>query len=182
MTQAHTETSQNKPPLAQPPSDAPTYQMRGRPVTKKDDSEVMRIAERTVNVLQLDPVRILTRMDFVIEDLRKRQIEISMIEDAEWNEQLSDASYDPATGRILMPNALYERLTEKNPAHEDMHIFFHELGHFILGHNVQLFHHFKQENVCKEVDAEHQADLFAETVMNLLFNKPIQLTLPFDTF
>ena len=47
-----------------------------------------------------------------------------------------------------------------------LHIFFHELGHFMLAHQAALHHNDSQP--CQYEDSEWQADYFADCMMEFL--------------
>lgn len=150
------------------------YQLRGQRVAGLSPYKIKSAAALSVSRLGIahDTAN---RMDDFIEMLGKRfGIEIDVIDDEGWI-HVTNAICDPSILAIAMPNKLYVDIVKGKP--EALFIFFHELGHLLLGHKPVL--HFSELPATQSEDSEWQADLFAEQFLRIMGvkRKPRQLAL-----
>lgn len=139
------------------------YSLRGHMVTYKSDLNVKLAAQAATMLLDIKHETI-DSLDQFVEMLRKEyKIEIVFEYDRKWI-WISDAACDPGILTMAMPQRLFLRALKGD--REALFVFFHELGHILLGHKAVLHHN--KSDYCKEVDSEHQADMFAETVLQII--------------
>ncbi|MCE6000300.1 DUF4344 domain-containing metallopeptidase [Acinetobacter pittii] len=140
------------------------YVLRGQRVNPMNPLVIEQTAKRAMAVMNINK-RIINKMDVFIDDLwTNYRINVEVNEDEEWF-GFAEALCDPSKFTISIPNALYTRIT-KLKDREALFIFFHELGHLLLGHKPAL--HYSLFPPTKYEDAEWQADFFAETILEKL--------------
>lgn len=152
------------------PSD---YRMRGHRVHEFSRSEITDIASRVCEVVKIlkrsfSPGRV----EKLINKLETYGIHVDVIDDEEWLDA-TRATVDPQAGMIYMPEKLHSDLRRGKA--EAIRIFLHELGHIFLCHKPLL--HFSETQPRKEHDSEWQADFFADSVIELLGLKKIDMQL-----
>lgn len=142
-----------------------SYQLRGQRVEEMTPDDVKFSAQKAIEVLNIKRST-LKKMDTFIEDLPNLlpKFNVDVIANEQWL-GFADALYDPQTFTIAIPNSLYVKMVKENDSHA-IFIFFHELGHALLGHRPVL-HHAGIE-VSQYEDAEWQADCFAEEILSIL--------------
>lgn len=142
-----------------------SYKLRGQRVEYLTPDDVKFSAEKSIELLKIKPST-LRHMDKFIENLPNilPKFNVDIIDDSEWL-GFADALYDPQTFTIAIPNSLYIKMVKNKDKHSAF-IFFHELGHALLGHK-PLLHH-ADGFVVKYEDAEWQADYFADVIMGHL--------------
>ncbi len=122
--------------------------------------------------------RIPKRLDLAIEQLSVFGITLNPIDDDEWSQETFDLTIghcDPITLTINIPERVY--LMACQGERDALMIIFHELGHLLLQHKALL--HFSAVDVDQSEDAEWQADLFAETMLERLGYQTDQLSFDF---
>lgn len=140
------------------------YVLRGQRVNPMNPLVIEQTAKRAMAVMNINK-RIINKMDVFIDDLwTNYRINVEVNEDEEWF-GFAEALCDPSKFTISITNALYTRIT-KLKDREALFIFFHELGHLLLGHKPAL--HYSLFPPTKYEDAEWQADFFAETILEKL--------------
>ncbi|ENX00930.1 hypothetical protein F900_01914 [Acinetobacter modestus] len=140
------------------------YVLRGQRVNPMKPSVIELTAKRAMTVMNINK-HTLNFMDVFIEDLwNNYRINVEVHDDSEWF-GFAEALCDPSTFTISIPNALYSRITKLRDR-EALYIFFHELGHLLLGHKPAL--HYSLLPPTKFEDAEWQADFFADVILNRL--------------
>lgn len=140
-----------------------THKMRGPMVSYRRDSDIVLAARKTASIFNLNKENKLF-LDKFVELLRKEGIETVIEYSQKWT-WISDATCDPALRTIVIPEKLFQKALKGDP--KALFIFFHELGHLLLGHKPML-HHSNEDDLCKEVDSEHQADMFAFEILQLI--------------
>ena len=122
------------------------------------------IAQSAISVLKIDQHAI-GHMDEFIEVLwDKYGINVEVVADETWL-GYAEALCDPSRFTIALPNNLYIKITRSIDLHA-IFIFFHELGHLLLGHKPAL--HYSNIPATEFEDAEWQADYFAEIILSNL--------------
>lgn len=140
------------------------YVLRGQRVEHMSPEHIQFAANRAMSILKVNN-RSVNRMDEFIENLWDRHsINVEVIDDHAWF-GFAEALCDPGRFTIAIPNKLYTRIT-KNKDIEAIFIFFHELGHLLLGHKPAL--HYSLFPPSRFEDAEWQADFFAEIILDKL--------------
>lgn len=152
------------------------YILRGQRVPPMTPRQIELKAQSAMTVLKIDHSAI-GRMDEFIEDLwDKFGINVEVLSDDTWL-GFAEALCDPSRFTIAMPDNLYSKITRLNDP-KAIFIFFHELGHLILGHKPAL--HYSETSPTECEDAEWQADYFAEVILSNLENRGVgQLNLEF---
>lgn len=155
-----------------PPEKEPSpYQMRGNPVPYLEEAlicEFAKLLAKEFKISKKTPKQMtkLLDHDLVIWSAKNRGIPINIdpIEDIDWTNKwrgLSKACYYPEDQTIQMSEGLY--MEAMRGEHDGIRVLVHELGHYFLCHDKSP-HHFAltdQHGLCKEIDAEWQADIFA---------------------
>jgi len=140
------------------------YVLRGQRVRGMSPQQIQLTAYRVMKILNINK-RTLKRMDLFIEELYdKHRINVEINDDETWL-GYAEALCDPSTFTIVIPDKLYTRIT-KQKEKEGIFIFFHELGHLLLGHKPAL--HYSLLPPTQYEDAEWQADFFAELILEKL--------------
>lgn len=140
------------------------YVLRGQRVAPVSPRHVRQMACNAMSVLQINK-RTIKNMDTFIESLWDRySINVEIIFDNDWL-GYAEALCDPSRFTIAMPNSLYTKIV-KDKDTEAIFIFFHELGHLLLGHKPTL--HYSLLPPTQFEDAEWQADYFAEIILDKL--------------
>ena len=140
------------------------------------------LSEDTINFFANEAAKFLAvgkhtrkKMDTFMEMLGEYGIVIDVVADNEWLD-VTNAMCN--NGTILLPDSLYSRICLGED--EAIFIFFHELGHLLLGHKAMLHH--SDILPTKYEDSEWQADEFAKCIFKKMgINKyvPAQLSLKF---
>ena len=138
------------------------YTMRGSRVPIMQPNGIQKFCEQLPRILGLKKST-LRHMDKFIEDLCHAGLNIEIIADNDWLE-VADAWCIPEKAMISMPENLYMRIINKDT--RALHIFFNELGHFMLAHRAVL--HYNDTQPCQYEDSEWQADYFADCMMEFL--------------
>ena len=109
-----------------------------------------------------------------MEQLGRYGITVDPIADDEWLHITKAMCHNRA---ICMPESLYIRICNREP--EAIFIFFHELGHLMLGHQTSL--HYSDIEPTRQEDAEWQADEYSRTILSKMriSYMPEQLNLRF---
>lgn len=155
------------------------YQMRGNRVSPMQEEEIAYRAINFCNAIGMTATkRKRKRYDSFFESLSIYGITLSVMDDKEWEDLTYDLTIghcDPASLTITVPNKIYENacLGEEHA----LAVIFHELGHLLLGHKPVL--HFSSKEPTRVEDAEWQADTFAETVLETIGVRTIQMSLDF---
>lgn len=140
------------------------YVLRGQRVNQMNPLAIEQAAKRAMSIMDINK-RSVNSMDVFIEDLWiNYRINVEIHEDKEWF-GFAEALCDPSTFTISMPDELYNRVTGLKDRNA-LFIFFHELGHLLLGHKPAL--HYSLFPATKYEDAEWQADFFAEIILDKL--------------
>lgn len=158
-----------------------TYRLRGHRVAEKTPAEIHSMAINFCKIFHLQGQSI-REVEKLIDKLSAcRLMTIESIESEEWNAKFSYANghYDPFALRIRLPDHVIDSIYSEDPNKQKdaLHTFFHEIGHFSLGHRA-LLHEVNTPPSMYE-DAEYQADLFAEEVLLHLGFIPRQMSFEF---
>lgn len=142
-----------------------SYQLRGQRVEEMTPEDIKISAREAISVLNIKRST-LRKMDEFIENLPSLlpKFNVDIIYNDEWL-GFADALYDPQIFTIAIPESLYIKMVKQNDS-QAIFIFFHELGHALLGHRPVLHH--AGSNVSQYEDAEWQADCFAEEILSIL--------------
>lgn len=142
--------------------------LRGHRVAMCTPGEIECTVKSVINIFGINK-SILRNMDLFIEDMwNKYGINIEIVSDNDWLD-VANALCDPARVTIAMPEKLYEKIVKKRRGKDDwkaLHIFFHELGHLLLGHKPVLHH--SETLATKYEDSEWQADYFSDIILQAL--------------
>jgi hypothetical protein len=142
--------------------------LRGHRVATCTPVEIESTVKSIIGIFGINK-SILRNMDSFIEDMwNKYSINIEIVSDTDWLD-VANALCDPARVTIAVPEKLYKRIVKKRRSKEDwkaLHIFFHELGHLLLGHKPVLHH--SEILATKYEDSEWQADYFADIILQAL--------------
>lgn len=133
------------------------YSMRGVRVESLSEEAIESFANEAAKLLAVNK-RTYKKMDAFMEMLEEYGIVIDVVADSEWLVITNAMCHN---GTILMPNGLYARICDGEP--EAVFIFFHELGHLLLGHKAML--HYSETLPSKHEDSEWQADEFAKCIL-----------------
>lgn len=149
------------------------YSMRGVRVEILSEDTIDFFANEAAKFLGVDK-RTRKKMDTFMEMLEEYGIVIDIVADDEWLD-ITNAMCN--NGTILLPNSLYSRICLGEG--EAIFIFFHELGHLLLGHKAMLHH--SDTLPTKQEDSEWQADEFAKCILRKMGINyiPEQLSLKF---
>lgn len=140
------------------------YVLHGQRVIPMTPQEIQYTAQRAMSLLRIDKSTIHT-MDEFIENLWDRySINVEIIGNNSWL-GFAEALCDPSSFTIALPESLYLKMI-KDRDNKSIFIFFHELGHLLLGHKPVL--HYSSLPPTQFEDAEWQADYFAEIILNKL--------------
>lgn len=140
------------------------YVLRGQRVNQMNPLAIEQTAKRAMSVMNINK-RTMNSMDVFIDELwTNYRINVEIHEDEEWF-GFAEALCDPSTFTISLPNELYNRVTKLKDRNA-LFIFFHELGHLLLGHKPAL--HYSLFPATKYEDAEWQADFFAGIILDKL--------------
>jgi hypothetical protein len=155
------------------PNQSSTYILRGQRVMPLGIKDVQSIASETARVLKVNRST-LGQMDQFMEQLGKYGITVDPVADNEWLHITKAMCHNRA---ICMPESLYIRICKSEP--EAIFIFFHELGHLMLGHQASL--HYSDIEPTQQEDAEWQADEYSKTILSKMgiSYMPEQLNLRF---
>lgn len=105
-------------------------------------------------------------------------ITIDPIDDKEWFSATGDYTighFDPSTLTISIPNRVYTNASKGE--RDALFIVLHEIGHLMLAHKAVLHH--SNIPAQQNEDAEWQADLFAEMILNHMGFNMHQLSFDF---
>ncbi|QHP82637.1 toxin [Pectobacterium odoriferum] len=139
------------------------------------------ITSRAINYTAIFNLKSLKKkkcLDKAFEGLSEYGITLNVVEDHIWSRatyDLTSGHYDPVTLTISVPNQTFELACRGD--REALFVLFHELGHLVLGHR-PLLHKANKPPVQIE-DAEWQADLFADVVLQELGFDMHQLSFEF---
>lgn len=143
------------------------YVLRGNRVAPMS---MIDITSRAVNYsafFNLKHLKKKKNLDQAFEQLSEYGITLNVVEDHIWTREtydLTSGHYDHVTLTISVPNRTFELACRGD--REALFVLFHELGHLILGHRPLL--HKANKPPSQVEDAEWQADLFAEVVLQEL--------------
>ncbi|WP_431021799.1 ImmA/IrrE family metallo-endopeptidase [Erwinia rhapontici] len=158
------------------------YQIRGNRVSPLTEGEITKKALTACLVLGFSSPykykRKPKRFDQALEQLSEYQITIDPINDEEWREKTFDLTIGHCQPEILtisIPERIYYLACKGE--RDALMVIFHELGHLLLQHKALL--HFSSVNAEQNEDAEWQADLFAETMLQKLGYDTAQLSFDF---
>ncbi len=140
------------------------HHLRGHRVDVLKPEKIKDIAESVISILRIKRSTLKNMDAFIDKLVDEYSIGLDILDDREWL-GIADALCDPARFTIAMPERLYLKITEDKDL-PSIHILFHELGHLLLGHKPVL-HHSDIEPI-KHEDSEWQADVFADTILELL--------------
>ena len=147
--------------------------MRGTRVETLNENIIATVAAITARSLGINK-KTPSNMDSFMEMLQVHGIIVDVVDDTEWFHVTNAGCIN---NTILIPDGLYARICKGE--HEAVFIFFHELGHLLLGHK-PLLHHSDTEPTRHE-DSEWQADEFSKCMLRIMKIKyiPEQLCLHF---
>ncbi len=138
------------------------YILRGQRVSPLSPQTVKRMACSAMSILNINRNTI-KNMDIFIEDIwDKYSINVELIPDQEWL-GFAEALCDPSRFTIAIPEKMYTDIVKYKDKNA-IFIFFHELGHLLLGHKPALHYSLLPPSLYE--DAEWQADYFAEVILN----------------
>lgn len=140
------------------PNQSSTYILRGQRVMPLEIDEVQLAAIATSRALGIKR-NSSKQMDQFMEQLGEYGIIIDPVADNEWLHITKAMCHNRV---IRMPESLYTRICDGDP--EAIFIFFHELGHLMLGHQTYL--HYSDIEPTQQEDAEWQADEYSKTILS----------------
>lgn len=143
------------------------YVLRGNRVAPMSMNDVTSRAVNYCTFFNLKQLKKKKRLDQAFELLSDYGITLNIIDDHVWTKatyDLTSGHYDPVTLTISIPNRTFELACRGD--REALFVLFHELGHLMLGHR-PLLHKANKPALMIE-DAEWQADLFADVVLQEL--------------
>lgn len=157
------------------------YKLRGHRVAARGDWHVQAVAESFCQIFKLDS-NTGTSFESLLDYLSvEKLIHIDVVDTDEWDIffRFANGHYDPNALSIRVPNTVWENFYSEYEAEkqEAVHTFFHELGHFALGHAFLM--HDSNEPPSRHEDAESQADVFADYILVKLGLLPRQMDLGF---
>ncbi|MCK6997890.1 ImmA/IrrE family metallo-endopeptidase [Enterobacter kobei] len=155
-----------------------SYVLRGNRVAPMSMVDIKRSALNYSAFFDLKMLKKKKCLDKAFESLSKYSIVLDVIEDKTWTQMtydLTSGHYDPVNLTISVPNRIFELACKGD--REALFVLFHELGHLILGHRPLL--HKSNKPAKQTEDAEWQADLFAEVVLQDLGFDMDQLSFEF---
>lgn len=147
------------------------YEMRGARVEALSSKRISSIALETAELLKINK-HTSKNMGIFMESLLEHGILVDVVDDNEWL-RITNAGCINST--ILIPNGLYDQVCKGYP--DAVFIFFHELGHLLLGHKAMLHHSDILPN--KSEDSEWQADEFSKNMLEVMKMKYIPEQLSF---
>ena len=140
------------------------YILRGPRVIPLTLDTITQTACKVIDILNIS-TKTISDIDMFIEDLwSDHSINVEIIDDSEWMDVV-DALCRPSQFTIAMPEKLYLSLLAGDNI-QSFFVFFHELGHLLLGHEPVLHHSTIKPTMYE--DAEWQADVFADVILNHL--------------
>lgn len=158
------------------------YEMRGNRVRPMSEDEIVKKALNACLALGFSKrhkyKRKPKKFDQALEQLSDFQITLNPIDDDEWYQETRDLTIghcDPQDLMINVPERIY-RMACKGER-DALMVIFHELGHLLLQHKAVL--HFSNTAAEQSEDAEWQADLFAEIMLEKLGYETSQLSFDF---
>lgn len=155
------------------------YSLRGNRVYPMSKEEIARRAISFCRVFDIKQTRRKNKkFDRVMEKMVEYGITIDPIDDKEWFSATGDYTighYDPSTLTISIPNRVYTNASKGE--RDALFIVLHEIGHLMLAHKAVLHH--SNIPAQQNEDAEWQADLFAEMILNQMGFNMHQLSFDF---
>ncbi|MFJ5452971.1 MULTISPECIES: ImmA/IrrE family metallo-endopeptidase [Pectobacterium] len=154
------------------------YVLRGNRVAPMSMIDITSRAINYTAIFNLKSLKKKKCLDKAFEGLSEYGITLNVVEDHIWSRatyDLTSGHYDPVTLTISVPNQTFELACRGD--REALFVLFHELGHLVLGHR-PLLHKANKPPVQIE-DAEWQADLFADVVLQELGFDMHQLSFEF---
>lgn len=155
-----------------------TYVLRGNRVAPMSMNDITNRAVNYSAIFNLKALKKKKSLDKAFEQLSEYGITLNVIEDHVWSRatyDLTSGHYDPVTLTISVPNKTFELACRGD--REALFVLFHELGHLVLGHQALLH---KANKAALEIeDAEWQADLFADVVLQAIGFDMDQLSFEF---
>jgi hypothetical protein len=142
------------------------YPIKGRRVPYKSDAEIVAVAKWFAKEYKCS-TKTLNDMAFFTEAVQHGllPITVDLAEDSLEVPSLVRASCDTRELTITLLQSVYMDVTDGR--WDAIHILFHELGHIFLLHDPTL--HFEPDYPPhKNEDSEYQADVFANTVMDII--------------
>lgn len=155
-----------------------TYVLRGNRVAPMSMNDITNRAVNYSAIFDLKSLKKRKSLDKAFEQLSEYGITLNVIEDHTWSKvtyDLTSGHYDPLTLTISVPNKTFELACCGD--REALFVLFHELGHLVLGHQALL--HKSNRPALQIEDAEWQADLFADVVLQSIGFDMDQLSFEF---
>lgn len=156
----------------------PTYVLRGNRVAPMSMNDITNRAMNYSAFFNLKSLKKKGNLDQAFEELSEYGITLNVVDDRVWTREtydLTSGHYDHVTLTISIPNRTFELACRGD--REALFVLLHELGHLILGHRPLL--HKATKSATQVEDAEWQADLFAEVVLQDLGYYMNQLSFEF---
>ncbi|AZZ98263.1 ImmA/IrrE family metallo-endopeptidase [Pseudoalteromonas sp. R3] len=151
-----------------------SYRLRGNRVAPMPLSRINSVAVIVAKYFGFNK-RNKRKLDKCFEQLSEIGVTLQVIDDTEWL-FVTKGHYDPNKAVISVPQSIY--LNACGGDRDALAVMLHELGHMSLSHKA-LLHHTDNDDVCKEEDAEWQADSFAEKILEIMGYETSQLSLDF---
>ena len=155
-----------------------TYVLRGNRVAPMSMNDITNRAVNYSAIFNLKSLKKRKSLDVAFEQLSEYGITLNVIEDHIWSKvtyDLTSGHYDPVTLTISIPNKTFEMACRGD--REALFVLFNELGHLVLGHQALL--HKANRPALEIEDAEWQADLFADVVLQSIGFDMDQLSFEF---
>ncbi|WP_421216478.1 ImmA/IrrE family metallo-endopeptidase [Aeromonas enteropelogenes] len=154
------------------------YVLRGNRVAPMSTNDITSRAVNYCAFFELKSLKKRKRLDKAFEKLTDYGITLNVVEDDVWSRDtydLTSGHYDPSTLTISVPNRTFELACRGD--REALFVLLHELGHLMLGHRLLL--HKANKPPSQSEDAEWQADLFADVILQELGFDMDQLSFEF---
>lgn len=145
---------------------ATSYTQRGQRVPRISDKNLVDYATVVAGILSINRQTIKSIETFIESLSETLRVTTHIIEDSDWPmpPQIK-ALCDPNLMAIFIPESLYIKIAVGDA--EAIGIFFHELGHLLLGHKA-ILHYDTDDTHSYEEDAEFQADMFANVILKIM--------------
>jgi hypothetical protein len=150
------------------------HTLKGNRVRFLSEADIKETARRFCRYLKINRSTVGSFAEF-LEGLTKLNICLDPVDDREWL-GVTEATCDPSTFRILLPDSTYTRACYGD--HWAISTIFHEIGHLVLAHRPVL-HKAGILPPAREEDAEWQADEFSTIIAKFMGISPWQMCFDF---
>lgn len=139
------------------------YALRGHRVSMLTPDRIIEIAQKSIRALNITKHDTRNMAEFIERLWNTHKINVEIAENSDWLD-VADAVCHPESFTIGMPEHFFKKLCKGDKP--SLGIFFHELGHLLLGHK-PLLHH-SSTLATEYEDAEWQADFFSDVIREMI--------------